>query len=489
MAAFEEILSLDPSSVKLYFVGVGGISMYGLAELSLSLGYRVAGSDNHPSERTESLRHLGLTIYDKQTEENIIAEAPQLVIRTAAVPLDHPEIREAKRRQIPVIDRGQYLGWITRQYEHVINIAGTHGKTTTTAMTALILLADKLKPTVHIGAELADFGHNTIYLSDNQKLFVSEACEYANSFLHMRSTTACILNIDFDHIDFFRNEEHLVASFAQFALQTDPGGTLVLPVTGKYREEFLNQLILGGAYDDKALPRFLTFGLEGSGADVESRNLEYIEGYPHFSVYVHGEPFTEIQLKIPGEHNVSNALAAIASCLSEGVSPEACKHALEAYRGADGRFSQKGHFQGALVVADYAHHPAATVATLQAARRIPHEHIWVVYQPLTYHRVKILFQDYIDALLPCEEVLFYEIYSDRERDTLGMSSRHLAEALSAQGGLGRFCESFEEIRSRLVELCHPGDIVLFLGPEQVRSFADRLLATEGGEPFPPDCCR
>lgn len=475
----------EKKQVDLYFVGIGGISMYGLAELAAKAGHTVAGSDNHNSPRLDSLRNMGITVFSRQVPENIVNIHPTTVVRTAAVPPDNPEVVTAETLGIPVLDRGEYLGKLTYKYKNVYNIAGTHGKTTTTAMlTTIFMMADK-KPNVHIGAELPMFGGNTVHYEPQSELLVSEACEYANSFLHMRSKAAAVLNIDADHLDFFHDVPTLVDSFVDFVNKIDPDGFLVCAAAGKYMPLFRTKL---AAKLNKPL-HIITFAVRDEAENIQTTTdtlhaADYVavdvnyqpNGCPEFKVIrPNGRKALNIALNVPGKHNIANALAAIALADLENISDEVYVKAFREFTGAEGRFSIKGKFKGALVVADYAHHPTATKATLAAAAHLPHNNIWVVYQPLTYNRVKILFDEYIKALLPVREVLLYEIYSDREKSTEGMSSKLLADALNAAGGNAGFYRSFADIKARLSEIVQANDIILFLGPEEIRSFAPRLV--------------
>lgn len=467
-----------PQNIHLYFVGVAGISMFGLAEMCHRWGYRVSGSDRAPNHRTERLEVLGITVFPEQKEEQIDTLRPDLVIRTAAVPPTHPEIVAAQALQIPVVDRGCFLGWVASRYPELYAVAGTHGKTTTTSLLSTLLHQGDLPPSVHVGAELEAFGGSTVSCHPDSKAFVVEACEYANSYHHLNPTTACILNIDLDHVDFFGTLDAILESFVQFACNLRPGGCLVLPQEGPNVERFRTLFQKACVDQSLPLPRIRTFGLECSGADLEIRNLRFEEGLPQFSVFRNQTFWFQTKLQIPGLHNVLNVAAALAMCSETQISPELLSKALQEFGGAEGRFSRKGFFQGALCVADYAHHPTATRVTLEAARALPHRKIWVVYQPLTFHRVQALFEEYLDALDGCEEILFYEIFSDREQTDHGMSAKLLADAMQKRGTVSGFYTSYEEIRNRLQQLCAENDLVLFLGPEEVRSFADRLVREE-----------
>ncbi|MGI6545326.1 MAG: UDP-N-acetylmuramate--L-alanine ligase [Fastidiosipilaceae bacterium] len=498
-------LSDIPTGSLLYFVGVGGISMCGLAQFAWHMGFQVAGSDRQASEHTELLSDMGIQVFIGHDSARVDALKPFALIHTAAVHRDNPEWRRAIELGIPVMERSVFLGLITRDFKRVINIAGTHGKTTTTAMCSTILLASGADPTIHLGAALKSLDSNTVRMGAPRELLVSEACEYSNSYHEFTSTTATILNIDIDHMDFFRDLDDLLDSFARFTDKIVEGGTLVLPHWGRYMPDLLSRIIKRRAAMSRDLVNVVTFGAhraplpQDHTCEIEAdphpgvadylarppiynyRNLQYANGLPGFDFYKDDSFLAHIDLPIPGEHNVENAVAAMVCALGNGADVSACQTALSEFTGAEGRFTIKGTFNGALVVGDYAHHPSSTVATLKAARELPHNHIWIVYQPLTYARVKQFFDAYIDALLPCEHTIFYEIYSDREDDDLGMSSKLLCDVINEKGGSAEFAITYDDIVLALREITGPDDIILFLGPEQVRSFADKLVREEGGE--------
>lgn len=472
-------VALTPG-VRVFFIGIGGISMAGLAEISRSYGFEVAGSDRHTSPRTDRLATLGITIHAGHSAERIDAFSPDLVVHTAAVHEDNPEWIRARALGIPVADRADYLGWLNQLFRQVVNISGTHGKTTTTAMCASILVQAGVDPTVHLGAELALFG-SSVRLGQPGEVMVSEACEYMKSFLRFYSTTAAILNIDYDHVDTYANLDEVVDAFATFALLTPPEGTLVVPAFDPGVATMMDRL--ADTVEDAVdrLPRIVSFGmpddrLRGTPPTVVCTGLRYESGFPCFDVQIEGLPYASIRLRVPGEHNVKNALAAIACAWLNGGTPEAAEQALASYTGAEGRFDVRGTYRGATVISDYAHHPSAARATLQAARTLPHNHAWVVFQPLTFSRTRVLFDDFVEALLPCEYVIFSEIFSDRETDPGDMSSSLLADRVNDRGGHAVFAKGFEEIQSLLDAVVSEGDLILVLGPEDIRGFADWLIA-------------
>ena len=462
---------------RIFFVGIGGISMSGLAEIAKASGHIVGGSDRNPTYRTDYLANQGIAIFKGHRPDWIDQFLPDLVVHTAAVHEDNPELVRAYSLKIRTIDRATFLGWLNRSFDRVVNIAGTHGKTTTTAICSLILIKSGLDPTVHLGAELEQF-HGTVHLGQPGKLMVSEACEYMNSFHRFYSTTAAILNIDFDHVDCFPGLDDVIHAFAVFANELPEGAFLIVPDFDANVQSMLAKLAEMRRAESRSMPQVVFFGEEKPGSDRQPdfycRNLVFKSGMPSFEVWHHDQFYGQINLSIPGRHNMTDALAAIACAHFNGATPEAAVEVLNSFHGAEGRFTDVGYYRGARVIADYAHHPAAARATLAAAANIPHQHTWVVFQPLTFSRTKVLFNDFVDVLKDCELVIFSEIYSDRETNLGDISSRQVAERIRDIGGNAVFAGDFQEIREKLDEIVHPGDLILILGPENIREFANQL---------------
>ena len=473
---FEPITSLSKDN-RIYFIGIAGISMVGLAEIALRRGFVIAGSDMHASDRTRRLRERGCKIYAYHSRNNILAFRPDLVVRSAAVPANNPEIIAAQEAGLPLIDRSVFLGALTRQYVNVVNVAGTHGKTTTTGMLAHIMIENQIDATIHLGGQFTDFDGSSVHIGESNNLFISEACEYNRSFLHFRSSVACILNIDRDHMECFTDMADLRQSFVDFAQLTDSDGTVILPVKGLgcdgLREEISTAFLDAGL----TAPRLISFGSYEDGADIGFRDLTYDRGYPVFTLIADNREIAEIRLSIPGEHNVGNAVAALACVWALNLDLAAAALAMNTFSGVEGRFTYEGVFYGAKIYSDYAHHPSAITATLKAVERLPVRKIHTVCQPLTYTRLKLLFDEYVRALQASESLLICEVYTDREQSDLGMSSQLLVEAINQNGGLAEFCTNYEDIKKRLTARCQPGDIILFLGPEEVRHYG-RLLGLE-----------
>ncbi len=466
------------SMKRIFFVGIGGISMSGLAELSRSFGHEVTGSDRHLTERTEELERIGISVHEGHQGAWIDQFKPDLVVHTAAVHDDNPELMRARELGIRLVDRATYLGWLNLGFDQVVNIAGTHGKTTTTAMCSLILIDAGVDPTVHLGAELIQF-KSTVRSGAPGRVMVSEACEYKNSYHRFHSTTAAVLNIDYDHVDCFANLDEVIESFTEFTDHLPTGGQLVVPAFDTRVQKMLAALKRRRLTAGQPMPKTIWFGgnsdLTVPGQDAFCYdNLTYEQGLSRFDVLHNGLHYCTLSLHVPGLHNVHNALAAIACAHTCGGTPEAASRALNDFRGAEGRFTETGTYRGARVIADYAHHPAAARATLEAASHVPHNKTWVVFQPLTFSRTKVLMDEFADALKDCEWLVLAEIYSDREKTNLGISSRDLADRINALGGNALFEQSFETIQKLLDERVQPGDLILVLGPEDIRTLADKL---------------
>jgi UDP-N-acetylmuramate--alanine ligase len=305
-----------------------------------------------------------------------------------------------------------------------------------------------------------------------------------NSFLQFYSTTAAILNIDYDHVDCFANLDAVIRSFASFADLLPDNGILVIPDADPNVGQMLSLLESSRLQAGRPMPHLVTFAIQADdtapagGTEALSsyicRNLVYDQGMPHFDIWHNNQFACHVDLQVPGRHNVLNALAAVACAHENGAGFPAAARVLNGFQGAEGRFTNVGSYRGARVIADYAHHPAAARVTLAAASLLPHRHLWVVFQPLTYSRTKVLFDEYVAALKDCRQIIFSEIFSDRETNPGDISSRMVADRINQLGGHAWFGENFSQIRAWLDERAGPDDIILVMGPENIRDFADEL---------------
>ncbi len=467
------------SGSKIYFIGIGGISMNGLAKLAKAQGFIVGGSDNHPGERTEELASEGIKIYNSQIADNIDDFKPDYLVKTAAILPHNEEVRRANELGLQIFDRAEFLGAFTRTYTNVINVSGTHGKTTTSSMVSLMLIDEGLDPTVHLGADLDIFGGTV--KTGSKELLVSEACEFNRSFLNFTSTTAIITNIDHDHVDCYPTIQDVIDVFAKFMELINDNGNLVVSGHDANIAKSITEAKAAFEAKGRTFPNIVTCAMDseiceatGKKADMIASDIEFIEGHPSFDLIFRGEELGRVTLRIPGSHNICNALNAAAAALLTGASASSVISALNSFNGADGRYTIKGKYKGCDVVVDYAHHPTAARATIEAASNMPHGDILVVFQPLTFNRTKLLFEDYVTSLLPCKKILFAEIFSDREINTHEISSKDICDEINKRGGDAEFYEVRSELKERIDELIKPGDIILILGPEDIRTLGDEL---------------
>ena len=448
--------------IHIHFIGIGGISMSGLAEILMDEGFTVSGSDAHRSELTDNLEARGAKVYIGQKAENI-QDGIDVVVYTAAIHPDNPEFQEVKRRGIPMLTRAELLGEMMRNYKNAIAIAGTHGKTTTTSMVTEIFLQAKNDPTISVGGILPAIGGN-IRVGQSET-FLTEACEYTNSFLSFFPKISIILNMDADHLDFFKDIDDIRHSFRKFAELLPADGALIINAdTPKYEEIA------------KDLPcKVITYSLEKE-ADYTADNITYDEfGHATFRVLHNGEPIGTCTLRVPGIHNVSNALASIACGQLLELSNEVIFEGLKDFTGTDRRFQYKGQIGGVTIIDDYAHHPTEIEATLHAAKNYPHKKIWCVFQPHTYTRTKALLPEFAKALSLADHVVLADIYAARETDNLGISSANLQELISEIGTPCEYFPTFDEIENFLLENCTQGDLLITMGAGDVVNIGEQLL--------------
>lgn len=443
-------------------VGIGGISMSGLAEILMNKDVKITGSDIQETEITKRLRSMGAVINIGHSAGNITDQ--DLVVYTAAVSGDNPELVEARNRNIPVIERSVLLGAIMDQFENSIAVSGTHGKTTTTSMISSILLEAGLDPTIHVGGLLNLIGGNTRI--GNSSYFIAEACEYKNSFLHFKPSLAVVLNIDADHLDFFRDIDHIKSSFEAFLANVRTPGLIVLNLDDPHAKSLL-----------KVLTRpVITYGANSPEADWTCENISLKEGYADFTILHNKAVWGSIKLSVPGIHNVSNALAAIASCQGLGVPKGAIIKGLENYKGIHRRLEHKGMINNIRVMDDYAHHPTEIQATLNAARVLATNRLICVFQPHTYTRTYELLDDFSRAFALVDTVIVTDIYAAREKDTGIINSRILTDRINLNTGNAVYISDFGDIVKYLHENASAGDLVLTMGAGNVCKVADMFLS-------------
>ena len=454
---------IDLTKLKnIHLIGIGGIGVSAIAEILLSRGYNVSGSDMKESDMTFKLAKLGARIYIGHRKENV--EDADLLVYTAAIGSDNPELVRAKERNIPCLTRANMLGLLMDEYENSIAISGTHGKTTTTSMVSLIMNEAELDPTILVGGNLSEIGGNCKV--GGSGYFVTEACEYMDSFLSLRPKMEIILNIDSDHLDYFKDIDHIASSFDKFAKLVPSNGTIIAYDANPFVKKVTQNL-----------PNVVTFGLS-EGCDYYGTDLSFNQdGMPSFNVH-NGEKVTKVQLSVPGEHNILNALAAFACTSVLGVDDEIIAKTLETFHGTQRRFDIIGTTsKGVKIVDDYAHHPTEIKATLSASQNVPHNRLFVAFQPHTYTRTIALFDEFTEAFNQADVLILAEIYAAREKNIYKISSRKLMDAIREKHPDKEvlFFETFDEIGKYIEENTEKGDMVITMGAGDIYKVGELLL--------------
>lgn len=446
----------------IYFIGIGGISMSGLAEILASRGHQVSGTDVKETAVTKHLQNLGIHINFGHRAENITDDIT-LVVYTAAIHDDNPELRAAHEKGIRIMDRAHLLGQIMDEYHDSVAVSGTHGKTTTTSMVSEILLAAEKDPTITVGGILPTIGSNLRI--GNSPYFVAEACEYFDSFLQFNPFIAIILNVESDHLDYFKTLENIRRSFHAFAQRVPDKGLLAISEKIDNVEELTDGLTC----------HVETFGLSEK-ANWRAENIVHeADGRNSFDVYHNGAFFTTIHLHIPGEHNITNALAAIGASAFLGAAPEDCVKGLHHYTGTERRFQLKGKKDGITVIDDYAHHPTEIKAALAAAQNVQHNTTWCVFQPHTFSRTRFLFDEFGEAFGDADEIIIADIFAARETDDGTVSAAQLADRIAQTGKSARYVGDFAAIEAYLREHCKSGDLLMTVGAGDVYKIGENFL--------------
>ena len=431
--------------------------MSSLADVLWGMGIAISGSDMNRNKNVVGLTEKGIPVSIGHKAENITREI-EFVVRTAAVHDDNPEIIRAHALGIPVFERTQAWGAISKDYSNALCISGTHGKTTTTSMCTHIMMAADKDPTVMIGGTLPllNAGHRV----GHGNTIIMEACEYYNSFLSLHPTVAVILNVEADHLDFFKDLQDVQHSFREFALRTPEDGYVVANLDDASTMATIRDI-----------PRkIMTFGLSRE-ADVYAENIEFLGANSHFDIMFKGKLFTDVTLHVPGLHNVKNALAATAAAICLGVRPNAVKYGLAGFNGAGRRFEFKGKYNGADVYDDYAHHPGELKALLDTVEGLNYKRCILVFQPHTYTRTAALFEDFVTQLKRPDVLLLAEIFAAREKNTIGISSAALAERVEG----AEFYPTFPELEEELKRKAQPGDIILTVGAGDVYKIGENIV--------------
>jgi len=441
---------------RAHLVGIGGVSMASLAEVLHKAGVLISGSDWNESPTVTRLRALGIQVFTgPQQAENI--QGAECVIRTAAAHDDNPEIAAARQSNIPVFERAQAWGTIMRSYKNALCISGTHGKTTTTSMCTHIFMAAEADPTVMIGGTLPLLGAD--YRVGHGDTIILESCEYCNSFLSFFPTVAVILNIEADHLDFFKDLDDVEHSFRAFADLVPESGMIVA------NAEDENTMF---TLKDEERP-MLTFGVEKG--DVHTANLTWEQGFPSFDIIYQDSIYAHVVLSVPGLHNVKNALAAAAAAIALGVPGSAIEAGLRDFRLPGRRFEYKGEYNGAKVYDDYAHHPGELTSLLAAVQNLGYKRIICAFQPHTYTRTRGLFDDFVEVLKGPDVTLLAEIYAAREQNTIGISSNDLVKEIPGS----KYFATLPELTEHLKEIAQPGDLILTVGAGDIYKAGEALV--------------
>ena len=447
---------------KVHMVGIGGVSMSGIAEILVNFGFQVTGSNNVETETTKKLEKAGIKVFIGHNEKNIVDQ--DVVVYSAAIKQDIPELVTAKSKNIPIIERADFLGELTRCYKDTITISGTHGKSTTTSMVSLCFLEALKDPSIQVGADIKQLDGN--YKVGNSEYFIIEACEYVESFLKFSPKSEIILNIDNDHLDYFKNFENIKKAFVKYVKLLPDDGLLVVNGDDKNALDLIE-------YTNATS---ITYGISNKNTDFFAVNIVFDNnGFPEFDVYAKGEFYGRIKLSIPGMHNVLNALACIALCDYYGINLNPIQKALLSFTGANRRFEFKGTVNGANIYDDYGHHPTEIVATAKALMNKKYNKSWVVFQPHTYSRTKNLMNDFAKALLNFDNIIILDIYAAREKNTYGVTSKDLADKISSLGKDALYIPDFNDCVKYLKENIHENDIVITQGAGTVTEIGPMLL--------------
>lgn len=447
----------------IHLIGIGGISMSAIAEVLLKHGFKVSGSDMNDSKILNKLRNKGAEIFIGHNKDNV--KNPDLIVYTAAVKENNPERIAAKELNIPEIDRAEMLGIIMKNYNKAIAVAGSHGKTTTTSLISLIMEYSDLDPTILVGGELDEIGGN-IKIGESDH-FITEACEYVESFLKFFPFIGIILNIDEDHLDYFKDIDHIKEAFRKFTNLIPKEGFLIANEDDENVKDVISHVECN----------VITYGIKNNSTFV-AKDISFTkEGFPMFNVEFKGEDIGTFELNIPGKHNVYNALASIATLYILGVDPSDIGKHIKRFKGIHRRFDVLGQVKDCKIVDDYAHHPAEIKATLEAAKNYPHNDIWCVFQPHTFSRTKALLNDFVNSFGNADHVIITDIYAARELDNGEINSEILAHMIkeSSPDMDIKYIKDFESIAKYIYDNMKPNDLVITMGAGDVYRIGEIIL--------------
>lgn len=448
---------------NIHMIGIGGVSMSGIAAILKNWGFTVTGSDFSDSETIQNLINKGIKVSIGHDLNDIASS--DVVVYSAAIKQDDPEMVEAKRLNIPTIERADFLGELTRCYKDTICVSGTHGKTTTTSMISLCFIEALKDPSIQVGAFLKQIDGN--YMVGNSEHFIIEACEYVESFLKFSPKAEIILNIDNDHLDYFKTFDNIKNAFIKYVKLLPDDGILIT------NGDDLNCLELSQHTNAKSI----TYGITNKNTDLFATNIVFdSDGFPEFDVYKNNKFYDRIKLSVPGIHNVLNSLSCIALCTEYGINNKTIKSALLKFTGAHRRFEFKGKIQNmASVYDDYGHHPTEIVATAESLMNKKYNKSWVVFQPHTYSRTKNLLDDFAKALLNFDNIIVLDVYAAREKNTYGISSKDLVSKIISLGKDAKYIPDFDDCVSYIKSNIQKNDIVLTLGAGTVTKIGPMLV--------------
>ncbi len=457
--------SIDKNSYSnVHFIGIGGISMSGLAKILLDNGYKVSGSDTKDSEIIKKLKALGAEIHTSHSAENI--NNSDLVIYTDAISEDNEELRKAFKLNIPVVDRATFLGALMKNFKSTIAVSGTHGKTTTTSMLSTILNRSDLDPTILLGGDLDEIGGN-IKLG-SKDLLLTEACEYKGNILKYFPKTSIILNIDEDHLDFFDGIDHIKETFVQYARNLSKDSLLIINL-----DDPNSQAVI-----DATSASVLSFGISPH-ADFRAQNIRFTkEGFPSYTLNYKDKEFFNIELSVMGSHNIYNSMASVIAAKNEGLNKELIEKNIKIYSGVHRRLEFKGFYNGVKIIDDYAHHPTEIKTSLHSIRLSKPGKIYCIFQPHTYTRTKLLFKNFSEAFGDADKIIITDIYAAREKDNGMVHSRDLSKALTEKGLDASYIKNFEDIADYLHDNAEENDVIVTMGAGSIYSLSEILLNKE-----------
>lgn len=447
---------------NVHMIGIGGVSMSGIAAILKNWNFNVTGSDWVHSDTTDKLNQMGIKVTIGHCLDDV--KNADIVVYSAAIKNDDPEIMEAKKNNIPTIERADFLGEITRCFKDTICISGTHGKTTTTSMISLCFLEALTDPSIQVGAYLKQIDGN--YKVGNSEHFIIEACEYVESFLKFSPKAEIILNIDNDHLDYFKTFENIKNAFVKYVKLLPSTGILIVNGDDKNCLQLTNE----------TNAKNVTYGINNRNVNFFADNISFDDdGFPSFDVWKNKQFYAKIKLSIPGFHNVLNALACISLCDVYGISIHSMQKALKTFTGAHRRFEYKGKIHDARIYDDYGHHPTEIIATAKSLMNKKYNESWVIFQPHTYSRTKNLLDDFANALLHFNHIIVLDIYAAREKNVYGISSKDLVDRIISHNGEAIYIPNFDECVNFIKNNVKPNDIILTLGAGTVTEIGDLLL--------------